>query len=144
MKFTNTITIDRPREEAFAFLSDLENLPRWNYAIQQTRKVTAGPVAVGTRYHQVRTVPTRQEETLEIAELDQPRRLTVRGTLSTLPAQLDYELESRGGTTVVTNTVELTVPGPLVLVSVLATRRVKPAVAQNLQVMKQVLEGGNG
>jgi hypothetical protein len=29
-------------------------------------------------------------------------------------------------------------------VSVLATRRVKPAVAQNLQVMKQVLEGGNG
>lgn len=144
MKFTNTITVNRSREDVFAFLADLENLPRWNYAIQQTRKVTAGPVTVGTRYHQVRTVPTRQEETLEVAELDRPRWLTVRGTLSMLPAQLDYELESRDGTTVVTNTVELTVPGPLVLVSMVATRRIKAAVAQNLQVMKRVLEGGNG
>jgi carbon monoxide dehydrogenase subunit G len=144
MRFTNTVTVHRPREDVFAFLADLENLPRWNYAIQQTRKITPGPVVVGTRYHQVRTVPTRQEETLEIAELDEGTRLTVRGALSTFPAQLDYDLETRGETTLVTNTVELDVPGPLVLVSMLATRRIKSAVAQNLQVMKGVLEGGNG
>ena len=58
MRFTNTITIDRPRDEVFAFLADLENLPRWNYAISRTRKVSAGPVALGSRFHQVRTVPT--------------------------------------------------------------------------------------
>jgi carbon monoxide dehydrogenase subunit G len=144
MKFTNTITVDRPRQDVFAFLADLENLPRWNYAIQQTRKVTAGPVSVGTRYHQVRTVPTHQEESLEVAELDEGRRLTVRGTLSMFPAQLDYELESRGESTVVINTVELDMPGPRVLVSMLATRRIKPAVAENLLVMKRVLERGNG
>jgi carbon monoxide dehydrogenase subunit G len=142
MKFTNTITIDRPREEVFAFLSDLENLPRWNYAIQQTRKVTPGPLAVGTRYHQVRTVPTRQEESLEVVDLEHGRRLIVEGTLSMLPARLEYDLVPQGGGTVVTNTVELDVPPPLVLVSLVATRRIKPAVAENLAVLKTILERG--
>jgi len=144
MKFTITITINRPVADVFAYLADLEKLPRWNYAIQQTRKVSPGPVAIGTRYDQVRTVPTRQEESLEVVELDDGRKLTVRGTLNKLPARLGYDLEPVGETTVLTNSVELTVQGPLVLASPLATRHVKQAVAANLAVLKEILEGGNG
>jgi len=144
MKFINTITINRPVADVFAYLADLENLPRWNYAIQQTRKVGAGPVAVGTRYQQIRTVPTRQGEALEVIELDDGRRLTVRGTLNRLPARLSYQLERDGASTVLTNSVELTVQGPQVLASPLATRHVKRAVAANLAVLKEILEGGNG
>jgi uncharacterized protein YndB with AHSA1/START domain len=144
MKFTNTITINRPAAEVFAYLADLENLPRWNYAIQQTRKVSPGPVAVGTRYQQVRTVPTRQEESLEVVELEAGRRLTVSGTLNKLPARLDYDLESDGETTVLTNTVDLTLQAPLVVVSFLATRQIQKAVAENLAVLREILEDGNG
>lgn len=140
MKFTNTITIHRPAAEVFAYLADLENLPRWNYAIQQTRKVSPGPVAVGTRYEQVRTVPTRQEESLEVVELEAGRRLTVRGTLNRLPAHLEYHLESAGETTVLSNTVDLEARGPLALVSPIATRQIKAAVAENLGVLKSLLE----
>lgn len=144
MKFTNTITINRPAAEVFAYLADLENLPRWNYAIQQTRKVSPGPVAVGTRYQQVRTVPTQQEESLEVVELEAGRRLTVSGTLNKLPARLDYDLESDGETTVLTNTVDLTLQAPLVVVSFLATRQIQKAVAENLAVLREILEDGNG
>lgn len=140
MKFTNTVTIDRPREEVFAFLADLENLPRWNYAISETRRVTAGPVRVGSRYHQVRTVPEYREETLEVVELEEGERLTVMGTLNTLPSRLGYVLRSARGTTVLTNEVELSVPGPLSLLSPIATRRFRSAVAANLEVLKQILE----
>jgi uncharacterized protein YndB with AHSA1/START domain len=141
MRFTNTITIHRPREVVFAYLADLENLPSWNYAIQQTRKVTPGPVEVGSRYHQVRTVPARREESLEVVELEPGRRLSVRGTLNTLPARLDYDLDAEGDTTVLTNTVELSTSGPLSLVAPVATRRIRSAVADNLDVLRQVLEG---
>jgi uncharacterized protein YndB with AHSA1/START domain len=141
MRFTNTIRIRRPREAVFAYLADLENLPRWNYAIQQTRKVTPGPVGVGSRYVQVRTVPARREESLEVVELEPGRRLTVSGTLSTLAARLDYVLDAEGDTTVLTNTVELAMSGPLSLVAPVATRRIKAAVAENLDVLRQVLEG---
>ena len=140
MRFTNTITIDRPQDAVFAYLADLENLPRWNYAIQETRKVSAGPVAVGSRFQQVRTVPVRREESLEVIEYDAGRTLTVRGTLNSLPARLSYVLEPNGRATVLTNTVELATRGPLTLVAPLAGRQVRSAVAANLEVLKGILE----
>jgi len=42
--FENTVTIQRPAEEVFAFLADFENIPKWNYAIDETHKTSAGPV----------------------------------------------------------------------------------------------------
>jgi uncharacterized membrane protein len=41
--FENTVMIRRPIEDVFAFLSDFENIPKWNYAIVETRKVSEGP-----------------------------------------------------------------------------------------------------
>jgi uncharacterized protein YndB with AHSA1/START domain len=38
--FTNVVEIDRPAHDVFAFLVDLENVPRWNYAITATRKTS--------------------------------------------------------------------------------------------------------
>lgn len=140
MRFTNTLTIDRPQDAVFAYLADLENLPRWNYAIQQTRKVSSGPVGVGSRYHQVRTVPEHREESLEVTEYDAGRALTIRGTLNSLPAELSYALEPDGRATVLTNTVDLATRGPLTLVAPLATRQVRSAVAANLEVLKEILE----
>jgi uncharacterized protein YndB with AHSA1/START domain len=63
MKFTNTITINRQPAAVFRFLAHFENVPRWNYAISETRKITGGPVGVGSRYQQTRTLPTPSEET---------------------------------------------------------------------------------
>jgi Polyketide cyclase / dehydrase and lipid transport len=44
--FENTVMIARPIEDVFAFLSDLENIPKWNYAIVETRKISEGPIGV--------------------------------------------------------------------------------------------------
>ena len=39
--FENTVMIARPIKDVFAFLSDVENIPKWNYAIVETRKAEA-------------------------------------------------------------------------------------------------------
>jgi uncharacterized protein YndB with AHSA1/START domain len=75
--FENTVLIARPIEDVFAFLSDLENVPKWNYAIVETRKVSTGPIVVGTTYQQIRSVPSRSEERLEITTYSPPRRLEI-------------------------------------------------------------------
>jgi hypothetical protein len=68
--FENTVLISRPIEDVFAFLSDFENVPKWNDAIVETRKVSEGAVGVGTIYQQVRSVPSRSGENFEKTKLE--------------------------------------------------------------------------
>ena len=142
MRFTNTVTIDRRPVEVFAFLAHFENVPLWNYAISETRKTTDGPVGVGSRYRQIRTVPARGEETFEVTEFEPDRRLSIRGTLGSFQGEITYVLEPAGNGTALTNTMNLQPSGPLRLVAPLAASRVKSAVAANLDTLRQILETG--
>jgi uncharacterized protein YndB with AHSA1/START domain len=139
--FENTVVIARPIQDVFAFLSDLENIPRWNYAILETRKVSEGPVGVGTIYHQVRSVPSRSQERLELTAYDSPRHLEVRGQLGPFRSRLSYALDAFPEGTRLTNAVELELRGPGRLLGRVAVPRVRDAVAANLRKLKELLEG---
>ena len=141
MRFTNTITIDRPPATVFAYLANLENLPEWNYALAETRKLTPGPVGVGSRYLQTRTIPVHAEEMLEITEFVQNQKLTIDGTLNSFPATVTYTLDPTGNTTTLTNTIDLRTPGALNLLAPIALSRIKSAVAANLAELQQTLHG---
>ena len=138
--FANTVVVDRPQEEVFAFLADLENVPRWNYAITVTTKTSPGPVGVGTTYSQTREVPTKSRETLMITDFEPDRYLAIEGTLAAFPARLEYRLEDRNGRTELTNTIDLELKGPIRLAGGLAVGRVKSAVEKNLLELKRLLE----
>ncbi len=139
--FENTVTIQRPAEDVFAFLADFENIPKWNYAIEQTSKISAGPAGVGTRYRQTRTIPSRGVEDFEITAFEPARHLAIRGQIGPFQAAISYVLEPRAGATQIVNAIELSPSRamPRVLVP-LAAPRVKAAVAQNLGQLKRVLE----
>jgi uncharacterized protein YndB with AHSA1/START domain len=70
--FQNTVTIARPAGEVFAFLADLRNIPRWNYAIARTVPTSPGPAGAGATYRQTRTIPRRHEESLQITVFQPP------------------------------------------------------------------------
>lgn len=38
MQFTNTVVIDRPVSDVFAFISNFENMPKWNYLVVEARR----------------------------------------------------------------------------------------------------------
>src|SRR5215216_5299160 len=42
--------IERPQEEVFAYVSDLQNIPEWGALSGEMRKETEGPPEVGTRF----------------------------------------------------------------------------------------------
>jgi polyketide cyclase/dehydrase/lipid transport protein len=48
--FQNTVTIARPVGEVFAFLADLRNIPRWNYAVARTVPTSPSPAEAGATY----------------------------------------------------------------------------------------------
>jgi hypothetical protein len=140
MDFTNTVTINRRPAEVFGFLAQFENVPLWNYAISETRKITGGPVCVGSRYRQARALPRPRSETFEVTEFEPDRRLSIVGALGAFHGKVTYLLAPAGNGTALTNTMNLQPTGPLRFVAPLAASRVKSAVAANLDTLKQILE----
>jgi uncharacterized protein YndB with AHSA1/START domain len=138
--FENVVVIGRPIEDVFAFLSNFENVPKWNYAIVETRKVSQGAGGVGTIYRQVRSVPRRSEESFEVTTYDPPRRLEIQGQLGPFPSRLSYALDALPEGTRVTNSVELELRGPGRLLGPVAVPRVRDAVGANLRKLKELLE----
>jgi uncharacterized protein YndB with AHSA1/START domain len=143
--FENTVTIIRPVEEVFAYLADAENIPRWNYAIEQTQKISPGPVGAGTVYRQTRTIPGRSQEDFEIVVFQPPGQLALDGTFGPFRARTRYLLEPLADGTRLTNRWDLEpTSAPLRLLGPLAIPRVKAAVADNLSTLKQILENARG
>jgi len=141
--FQNTVTIHRPADEVFAFLADFENIPMWNYAIEETSKASAGSVRVGTRYRQTRSIPARSAEEFEVTVFEPASRLAIHGQIGPFQATISYELEAAAGATTLVNTVELDpTQAKLRLLAPLAAPRIKAAVGQNLGKLRQVLENG--
>jgi uncharacterized protein YndB with AHSA1/START domain len=138
--FTNELEIHRPARDVFAFLADLENVPRWNYAITETTKTSSGDVGVGTTYEQTRSIPTPSREQLTITRFEPDRHLTVEGTLARYPARLQYDVDEHDGATRLTNTVYLELTGAARFLGSVAVAKIRSAVAENLEVLKRVLE----
>lgn len=126
----------------FAYLADFEKVPRWNYAIAETRKVSEGPVGVGTEYRQVRSIPSPSEETFRVTEFEPYARLSVAGTFGPFSGTITYVLEPSDEGTRLTNEMDLRGSGAARLLGPLAGNRVKRAVAENLERLKELLEAG--
>lgn len=141
MRFDNTLTINAPVGEVFAYLARPENLPRWNYALDHTEQTSPGPIGVGSTYRQTRTIPRPAEEHFRITEYDPPNLLTIDGDFGPFTGTATYRLTPLDQhTTRLVNTVHLTAPGALKAITAITGPRVKHAVAKNLDVLKNILE----
>ncbi|MDQ2935598.1 MAG: SRPBCC family protein [Chloroflexota bacterium] len=142
IRFSNTVDIARQPAEVFAYLADLEHTPAWNGAISSTRKLSPGPVDVGTRYQQTRSVPRPGVEMLEVTGFEPDRRIEVVGNLGPFRAHLTYELSPKASGTRLTNSVELDPTGVISMIGGLFSGRIRASVAENLGVLRILLEAG--
>jgi len=140
ISFKQAIHINRPIEVVFAYLADFSNIPRWNYYVRQVRQLTPGPVAVGTRYEQIRR---SDRQRYEVTVYRAPRTVAVTTLPGDRPAfHRRFELRPSGPGTRVDDRWELDLGYP-VIVQRLAGPRVKGAVGENLAVLKRLLEQGH-
>ena len=90
---TSTIEIDRPQQEVWAYVDDVQKQPNWQASLAASRIVSDGPIGVGTRFVQTRQIPGGARETTnEITEYDPPRMSSWKG--------LDGPIRSAGTVTV--------------------------------------------
>lgn len=143
--FTLAITIDRPVDAVFAFLADSANMPRWYEAVQRVDTLTPGPLRAGTLHRMARRLPHGTvENVVEASEVVPHERLTLRSVAGPTPFQYRYSLEpTRNGTRLALEgaITGQGLEGPAGLLAPLAPTLFKRGMAENLRVLKRILEG---
>jgi uncharacterized protein YndB with AHSA1/START domain len=79
MQFNQSIVIERPLEEVFAFVADPENDAQWTPMVTETRMTSEEPLGVGTRYEQSgRFLGRSFEMVFEVTEYEPNRKIGQR------------------------------------------------------------------
>jgi carbon monoxide dehydrogenase subunit G len=91
MTYEHELEIERPPDDVYAFLSDPENLPRWQSEVLEVRRES------DTRFREVRTfVGRRIESTLEVTAAEQGREFSLRSASGPVRFSVRHLLEPAG------------------------------------------------
>lgn len=100
MRIEYSVQINRPIEDVFAFVSNLENWPQWISGASEAKQTSPGPLGVGTTFRQVSHFLGRQFEVNgRVTEYEQNRKFTVESDSKPVPFGNTITLEPAGGST---------------------------------------------
>lgn len=109
---STSITINRPVEDVFAYVTDVTNDPAWHTDALEARKTTEGPIGLGTRWH-VRFKPSMgiSEGDMEVVAFEPNRREVLRGVIGPMEPTLTYLFEPAESGTRFTRRIQIKISG---------------------------------
>jgi uncharacterized protein YndB with AHSA1/START domain len=109
---SDSIMINRPVDEVFAYAADVSNDPGWHTDVLEARKTTEGPIGMGTVWH-ARFKPSMgiSEGDMEVVSFEPDRALAMRGDVGPMHPTLTYRFEPADGGTKFTRRIEIKVSG---------------------------------
>ena len=139
--FELTIVIDRPIEEAFGLLSNLENDIKWRSEWVETMNTSGGAIGVGATFRLTgeflgRRIPT----SYEVIEYEPHRSAAWKTVSGPLPLRFKRTFERVDGGTRVTIRYDVKVRGFFKLVMPLLARSVVQQHEGDLRKVKELME----
>jgi uncharacterized protein YndB with AHSA1/START domain len=138
------VTIAKPAEEVYAFMSAAENIPLYCSNIVEYTQTAGEGVEVGARHHAVVKVAGRKLEfTDETTEVDAGKRVVSRSDDGPIPYTLAITMEESDGGTLVVWHQETDSYGGFFgkLADPVVTKMYARDVRANLENAKTILEG---
>jgi carbon monoxide dehydrogenase subunit G len=139
ISFEHSVTIDRPAETVFAYLTDVRNLRRWQQGVVEIRP--GGDMGPGATFTEVRSfLGKRIESTIEVTEYEAPRLFSIKVVSGPIPFSVRHTLEPSGDATLlqVEGTGE---PGGFFkLAEGLVARQAERAAKKDFARLKKTLE----
>ena len=141
IKKEKTIIINRPIEEVFAFVGDLETGIQWQSALLEVRRTTQGPLGVGTQFTSVRKfMGQKVEATVEYVAYEPNRQIIFRSISGATPFEQSFLFESAAEGTRLTSILELQTGGLIGLADPLVSAGVNREMDASFGDLKDLLE----
>ena len=136
------ITINRPVEEVFAYISDLQNGPKWQTGLLEVRRITEGPPGLSTQFTSVRKfMGRRMESGIEFTAYEPNKKIAFISISGSSPFEQSFLFESTVDGTRLTTRLELQTAGLMGLAEPLIASGVKREMDVAFDELKKMLEG---
>ena len=137
------LPIARPPAEVFAFVADMTNAPRWQNGLHEVRRLTPGPLRVGTEHEFVRRFAGREVASRNrFVDFDPGRFVAFEFPHGSITGRGSYQVDPDGhGGCLLTSRVELHVTGVMRLAQPVLARVLRRDVRRDDQALKTLLEG---
>ena len=136
----NSVVINRPVEEVFAFMSDVEKAALYESGVEERVLTSEGPMGVGSTGRDIsRFLGRRMEYTPEVIGYE-PGKLLEMSTDMPFEMTIRYEFEDADGGTLARIRVQGEGSGFYRLAAPLLARMVKRNVSSDLRTLKRLLE----
>ncbi|WP_257988241.1 MULTISPECIES: SRPBCC family protein [Bacillus] len=140
--FQTSITIDKPLNEVFAFMVNLENSPDFMPNLIKSEKITDGPISAGTKYLETRYISGRQTVAeVVFTEFNENRSYTVKSETNGLGVVFDYNFQEVDEATRIEFAATIETSGFIMkLTKPLLVKMIKREDGNQLQYLKDILE----
>lgn len=137
----DSILINCPVEEVFAFVADQTNGPQWQDGLLEVRRITSGPVGVGTKHTAARKFLGRKMElTNEYIKYEPNKQVTFKGESGSMHFETSYLTESTVDGTRLTCQMQMEQGGLFGLAEPMIAKSLKRDFAANFRPLKALLE----
>jgi uncharacterized protein YndB with AHSA1/START domain len=136
-----SIFVERPIEEVFAYLTDLERVPEWQTNVLFLQLQSTGSLRPGAQLVELRKFLGRKVESVVlVTEYEPPHRYTIKVQSGPIPFEISNVLSESGGGTRIDAAVEGE-PGRFFgLVEWRVVKAVERELWNSLATLKDVLE----
>ena len=94
IRIDNSVVINRPVDQVFEFVANIENLPEWAGPVLEAKQTSVGPASVGTTQSQVgKFLGQRLEISLEVTEHEPNKKISAKSTSGPFPIEVHYTFE---------------------------------------------------
>lgn len=143
MRFAQSVTINQPVKEIFAYLNNFENLVEWASVVIAVRKLSPEMLVVGsTMKATIRFLGHWLEMTFEIIECEPDSYLTIKSIAGACPSLFCYRFEPSecGGTILYQEAFFQPVQGIIGLADPVVASALRRQLEYDLLTLKDILE----
>ena len=110
--FAATVRTEKPVDQVFSFVSDLENFAVWDPGVESSTQISGAGPGLGSAYE---VSASGAELVYEVVEFDVPNRIVAEAKTKLLHSYDVITVEVRQGSTYVTYDATLSLNGPLAM-----------------------------
>ncbi len=140
VRIDKNITINRPVDVVWSYLTNLENMPQWDRDVVEAHQTTSGPIGKGTVVEVVDLLIGKRTGELLITEFDPCNKFVFQASVGASRGHFVFTFEPNGNGTYLREVSEINLHGFLKLMEIILNVFGKKSSQKDFANLKRVLE----